>query len=213
MASPKTVKLRFFGLFILLLAIFALVAFRHAGRWLVLDEPLSKGDAIFVLSGGLPYRAEEGGKVFASGYAPEVWVSRPESATSRMEKLGVHYVGEEEYNREILVDQGVPEAAIQILPEIVINTEQEVDEAAREMRRQKKTRIIIVTSPQHTRRVKALWKTLVGDDLSMTVHAARDDPFDADHWWRNTRDIFSVVRETLGLVNAWAGLPVPPHTH
>ena len=45
----------------------------------------------------------------------------------------------------------------------------------------------------------------------MTVHAAHDDPFDADHWWRNTRDVFSVVRETLGLVNAWAGLPVPPH--
>ena len=213
MASPKTVKLRLFGLFIFLLAILALVAFRHAGRWLVLDEPLSKADAIFVLSGGLPYRAEEGGKVFASGYAPEVWVSRPEGPVSRLEKLGVHFVGEEEYNREILVHQGVPEAAIRTLPEIVINTEQEVEEAAREMRRQKKTRIIIVTSPQHTRRVKALWKTLVGDDLSMSVHAAHDDPFDADHWWRNTRDIFSVVRETLGLVNAWAGLPVPPHAH
>jgi uncharacterized SAM-binding protein YcdF (DUF218 family) len=213
MASRKTVKLRLFGLFILLLAIFTLVAFRHAGRWLVLDEPLSKADAIFVLSGGLPYRAEEGGKVFSSGYAPEVWVSRPESLTSRMEKLGVHFVGEEEYNREILVHQGVPEAAIHILPEIVINTEQEVDEAAQEMRRQKKTKIIIVTSPQHTRRVKALWKTLVGNNLSMSVHAAHDDPFDADHWWRNTRDIFSVVRETLGLVNAWAGLPVPPHAH
>ena len=43
MASPKTVKLRFFGLFVLLLAIFALVAFRHAGRWLVLDDPYRKG--------------------------------------------------------------------------------------------------------------------------------------------------------------------------
>jgi uncharacterized SAM-binding protein YcdF (DUF218 family) len=213
MASPKTLKLRLFGISIFLLAIFTLVAFRRAGRWLVLDEPLSKADAIFVLSGGLPYRAEEGGKVFASGYAPEVWVSRPESATSRMEKLGVHFVGEEEYNREILVHQGVPEAAIHILPEIVINTEQEVDEAAQEMRRQRKTKIIIVTSPQHTRRVKALWKTLVGNNLSMSVHAAHDDPFDADRWWRNTRDIFSVVRETLGLVNAWAGLPVPPHAH
>jgi hypothetical protein len=47
----------------------------------------------------------------------------------------------------------------------------------------------------------------------MMIHAAHDDPFDADHWWRNTRDVFSVVRETLGLVNAWAGLPVPPHAH
>ncbi len=44
------------------------------------------------------------------------------------------------------------------------------------------------------------------------VHGAHEDPFDPDHWWRNTRDVLSVVRETLGLVNAWAGLPVPPHS-
>ena len=45
------------------------------------------------------------------------------------------------------------------------------------------------------------------------LHAAHDDPFDPDHWWRNTRDVLSVVRESLGLLNAWAGLPVPPHSN
>jgi uncharacterized SAM-binding protein YcdF (DUF218 family) len=148
-----------------------------------------------------------------TGYAPEVWVSRPESPVNKMEKLGVRFVGEEDYNREILTHEGVPETAIHVLPDTVINTEQEVEEAAREMRRAGKTRIIIVTSPQHTRRVRALWRTLAGDNLTMMIHAAQDDPFDADHWWRNTRDILSVVRETLGLVNAWAGLPIPPHVH
>ena len=78
------------------------------------------------------------------------------------------------------------------------------------MRRTGKTKIIIVTSPQHTRRVKALWEKLVGDNPAALVHAAHDDPFDISQWWRNTRDIFSVVRETLGLVNVWAGLPVRP---
>ena len=104
-------------------------------------------------------------------------------------------------NREILVYDGVPETAVHILPEFVVDTEQEVEEAAREMRRTGKTKIIIVTSPQHTRRVKALWEKLVGDNPAALVHAAHDDPFDISHWWRNTRDIFSVVRETLGLVN------------
>jgi uncharacterized SAM-binding protein YcdF (DUF218 family) len=213
MASARTVKLCLLGLFIFLALIVSLVGFRHAGRWLTLEDSLSKADVIFVLSGGLPYRAEEGAKVFASGYAPEVWVSRPESPVNKMEKLGVRFVGEEDYNREILTHEGVPETAIHVLPDTVINTEQEVEEAAREMRRAGKTRIIIVTSPQHTRRVRALWRTLAGDNLTMMIHAAQDDPFDADHWWRNTRDILSVVRETLGLVNAWAGLPIPPHVH
>jgi uncharacterized SAM-binding protein YcdF (DUF218 family) len=213
MIYAKAAKLSLLSLFIVLILIVGLAGFRHTGRWLTLDEPLSRADVIFVLSGGLPYRAEEAGKVFGMGYAPELWVSRPESPVNKMERLGVRFVGEEEYNREILIHEGVPETAIHVLPDTVINTEQEVEEAAREMRRAGKTRIIIVTSPQHTRRVKAIWRTLAGDNLTMMIHAAHDDPFDADHWWRNTRDIFSVVRETLGLVNAWAGLPVPPHTH
>jgi uncharacterized SAM-binding protein YcdF (DUF218 family) len=213
MIFAKTTKLRLLVFFIVSILIVGLVGFLRAGRWLTVDDPLSKADVILVLSGGLPYRAEEGARVFTSGYAPEVWVSRPDSPAARMETLGVRYVGEEEYNREILIHEGVPETAIHVLPETVINTEQEVDEAAREMRLQRKARIIIVTSPQHTRRVKAVWKTVVGGELKMMIHAAHDDPFDADHWWRNTRDVFSVVRETLGLVNAWAGLPVPPHAH
>ena len=79
------------------------------------------------------------------------------------------------------------------------------------MRRNGKTTIILVTSPQHTRRVWTIWQKLMGSSPKAMVRAAHDDPFDADHWWRNTRDVFSVVRESLGLVNAWIGLPVPPH--
>jgi uncharacterized SAM-binding protein YcdF (DUF218 family) len=208
----KTSKFIQLALFVVLVLVIALAGFRHAGRWLMLDDPLSRADVIFVLSGGMPYRAEEAGKVFGVGYAPELWLSRPNSPVNEMARLGVRFVGEEDYNREILIHEGVPETAVHILPGPVINTEQEVQEASREMRRTGKTRIIIVTSPQHTRRVKALWKTLAGDNLTMMIHAAHDDPFDAEHWWRNTRDVLSVVRETLGLVNAWAGLPVPPHT-
>jgi len=39
---------------------------------------------------------------FAMGYAHEVWVSRPENPASKLENLGIRFVGEEEYNREIL---------------------------------------------------------------------------------------------------------------
>jgi hypothetical protein len=59
--------------------------------------------------------------------------------------------------------------------------------------------------------VRALWEKLVGDDPRMMVRAAPEDPFDRDHWWRNTRDTLEVVRETLGLINVWSGLPVRPH--
>lgn len=195
-----------------LLVVAAAVVFRDTGRWLDREDPLSHADVIFVVGGAMPQRALEAAKVFAMGYAPEVWLSRPDSPVDDLSKLGIHFVGEEDYNRQILIHQGVPEAAIHVLPEPVVNTEEELEEVGRVMRQQGKKTIILVTSPQHARRVWTLWQRLVGGDPRAMVHGAHDDPFDADHWWRNTRDVTSVVHETLGLVNAWLGLPVPPHS-
>ncbi|MGA2645263.1 MAG: YdcF family protein [Candidatus Sulfotelmatobacter sp.] len=207
----KTARFKLLFLLVLLMVV-GWFGFRNLGRWLIREDPLSSADVIFVLSGAMPPRAEEAAKVFHRGYAPEVWVSRPENPASQLEALGIRYVGEEEYNREILVHEGIPDAVVHILPDSILNTEQEVREVAREMRRTGKRSVIIVTSPPHTRRVRALWKKLVGGNLTLVVHAAYEDPFDADHWWRNTRDVFSVARETLGLMNVWASLPVRPRS-
>jgi uncharacterized SAM-binding protein YcdF (DUF218 family) len=200
--------------FLAILAVFVvigIVVFRNAGHWLVLEDPVGKADVIVVLSGGMPFRAEGAAGIFKSGYAPAVWVSRPSGPQEELAALGIHFVGEEEYNREILVNEGVPDSAIRIFPDVIANTQEEVEEIAWEMRRDGKHSVIIVTSPQHTRRVKALWRKLVGDDLRLIVRAAPDDPFDADHWWKNTQDVLAVVRESLGLLNVWSGLPVRPH--
>jgi uncharacterized SAM-binding protein YcdF (DUF218 family) len=106
----------------------------------------------------MPYRAEEAARLFQMGKAPEVWVSRPENPAADLQKFGIRFVGEEEYDCEILIHEGGSEAVVHILPDPIVNTEQEVEEVAPEMRRAGKTKVIIVTSPQHTRRVKALWK-------------------------------------------------------
>jgi uncharacterized SAM-binding protein YcdF (DUF218 family) len=196
---------------LLLLMVVGVVVFRNVGHWLVREDAVGKADVIVVLSGGLPFRAESAAGVFKSGYAPAVWVSRPIGPQEELAALGIHFVGEEEYNREILVQQAVPDAAIRIFPDTIVNTQDEVEEISREMRRVGMHTVIIVTSPQHTRRVRALWKKLVGDDPRVIVRAAWGDPFDADHWWRTTADVLAVVRESMGLLNVWAGLPVRPH--
>src|SRR5271156_1666012 len=194
-----------------LLVVIGVVVFLNAGHWLGREDPLGKADVIVVLSGGLPFRAESAAGIFESGYAPAVWVSKPGGPQEELAALGIHFVGEEEYNCEILVQEGVPDSAIQIFPDAVVNTQDEVEEISREMRRDGKHTVIIVTSPQHTRRGKALWRKLGGDDPRLIVRAAPGDPFDADHWWRNTQDVLAVVRESLGLLNVWSGLPVRPH--
>jgi uncharacterized SAM-binding protein YcdF (DUF218 family) len=195
-----------------LLVLVGVAVFRNVGHWLVREDALGRADVIVVLSGGLPYRAQAAAEVFKSGYAPAVWVSRPLGPREELAALGIQFLGEEEYDRRILMRQGVPDSAIRIFPDTIVNTQDEVEEISREMRRDGMHTVIIVTSPQHTRRVRALWSKLVGDDPRVIVRAAPDDPFDADHWWRTTADVLAVVREAMGLLNVWAGLPVRGHS-
>jgi uncharacterized SAM-binding protein YcdF (DUF218 family) len=202
---------RILALFILLaLCVAAVIMFRGAGRWLIREDPLQTADAIVVLSGSMPARAEEAAKIFRSGYAPEVWVSQPASVSGELQEMGIHYVGEADYNRQVLIQEGVPTEDVRILPDPISDTEEEVEEIGREMRREGRRSVIIVTSREHTRRVHTLWRKLIGASPAAIVHGAQEDPFDADHWWRNTRDTFSVFREMMGLLNAWLGLPVRP---
>jgi hypothetical protein len=42
------------------------------------------------------------------------------------------------------------------------------------------------------------------------VRTASDDPFDPRRWWRTTGDALDVMREVLGLMNAWMGMPLHP---
>lgn len=207
LASRRTIV----AALILVLVVAGVFAFRGVGRWLIREDPLAHADAIVVLSGGMPYRAEGAADLFRQGYAPEVWLTQPESPAAGLSTMGIHFVGEEEYSREILIHEGVPSGAIHILSAQIIDTEQEIDEISREMLAEHAASVIIVTSPEHTRRVHVLWVRIAGTHQKAIVRAAAEDPFDRNHWWHNTRDAFSVVRELLGLANTWAGLPIRPH--
>ena len=204
---------RFVALLIaLVVCVVGVLAFRGAGRWLVREDALGPADVIVVLSGSMPARAEQAAELFRSGYAHEVWVSRPESPAAELESMGIHYLGEEDFNRAVLIHQGVPEVDVSIFPQPIVNTEQEIEDISAQMRRERKTTVMIVTSAQHTRRVRVLWRKLAGSDLRLIVRVAPQDSFDADHWWRNTHDALSVVREILGLSIAWTGLRVLPRS-
>lgn len=190
----------------------SVVAFRGVGRWLVREDPLAPADVIVVLSGSMPSRAEEAARLYRLGDAHEVWVSQPAAPTGELASLGVRYLGEDYFNSQVLIHSGVPEGAVHVFREPIVDTQEEVKEIAAEMGREGKASVIIVTSPQHTRRVKTLWRKMVGKNPRAIVRAARQDSFDADHWWRNTQDTFSVARELMGLTNAWLNFPVRPHS-
>ncbi|HXL23297.1 MAG TPA: YdcF family protein [Candidatus Dormibacteraeota bacterium] len=199
-----------------IVAFLALVGFFGVGRWLVVEDPLEKAQSIAVLSGGMPVRAIEAAKLYRQGYAPEIWLTRSAEPAASLKDMGIPYVGEDYYNLRVLVHEGVPPEAIRVLPEPIVNTADEIAVIAAELgrkaqlERDKNQRVIIVTTKAHTRRVRTLWRKLAAAHGKAMVRAASGDTFDGSHWWRNTTDALDVVREVLGLLNAWAGLLLHP---
>ncbi len=92
------------------------------------------------------------------------------------------------------------------------NTEEEVREIAEDSSRKSDLHSVNYRYFQtsNTRRVRTIWHKLVGSDPRIIVRYATDDPYDGAHWWRHTQDGLDVVRENLGMLNAWAGFPLRP---
>lgn len=182
------------------------------GRWLVVADSLEHAQAIVVFGGGLPFRAMEAAELYRQGWAPKVWITRtkPTFEEIALMQFGVVPVREETYNREVLERLGVPGGDILSLERGVRNTFEEVELVAGELKKMGGGRVILVTSKPHTRRVRTIWRKVVGDSPRAIVRYAASEPYESIRWWGNTRDALAVVREMLGLMNAWAGFPVQP---
>lgn len=195
-----------------LLAGAAFWAFRKVGRWLVVEDSLERARAIVVLSGLLPYRAMEAAEIYRRGWAPEVWLFKddPRGAEKAFARLGIHHISEQEYDQQVLERLGVPETAIRILDPPATNTASEAALIAGELRHQGGDCVILVTSPLHTRRAKAIWQRAVGNYPRAIFRYDSSEPSDPDHWWRATQDVEAVVHELLGLINAHLGFVAEP---
>jgi hypothetical protein len=178
------------------------------GRWLVVEDPLEKAQAIVVLSGRMPLRAMEAAKLYRAGYAPSIWLTHSTEPGATLAAMGISYAGEDFYNLRVLMHEGVPADAVRVLEPAIINTADELAAVSAALEAGKGTTVIIVTSKVHTRRVRILWNRLAAGRGRALIRAASDDPFEPRRWWRTTGDALDVVRESLGILNAWAGMPL-----
>jgi uncharacterized SAM-binding protein YcdF (DUF218 family) len=197
------------GILIVVIAAGALLFFK-IGSWLVVQDPLAHADAIIVLSGDLPVRAMQAAEIYKAGYADQVWVSPPISPAEELKDMKIAFLGEDFYNEKVLLAEGVHPDAIRVMDRPSANTEEEVREISEWLRNNNFHTAIVVTSKPHTRRVRTIWRKLIGSEPRLIVRFATEDPYDGAHWWRHTHDALDVVRETLGLFNAWAGFPLRP---
>lgn len=194
------------------LVVLGVLGVRGLGPWLVVSDVLVPARAIVVLGGQVPFRAMEGAAIYGQGWAPEVWLLRTDvdAGGSALQRLGITVPDDVDLNRAVLERLAVPVRAIRVFDSRVRNTADELGRVLEELRRGGGTAVIIVTSKAHTRRVRTIWRAVVGPRPAAIVRYAADDPFHADGWWRHTGDALDVSREVFGLLNVWAGFPVRP---
>ena len=182
------------------------------GQWIVVEDPLHPARAIVVLGGQIPYRAMEAARLYHQDLAPEIWVTRPADPgmAAALRRLRMQPTTEEITNVKVLEHLGVPAGSIRVLDRPIRNTDQEIRLIAEELGRTKGGQVIIVTSKCHTRRVRAIWRAVVGTKPKAIIRYAGEDPYDPARWWQNTQDAEQAIYENLGLLNVWAGFPLQP---
>ena len=178
------------------------------GLWLVVADRLAPSDAIFVLEGRTPSREVEAAALYHRRLAPLVALSRardPQETARRLARLPPG----QDVAQTALVNLGVPERAIVRLEPYVRNTVEELAVIADVARARGFHRLIIVTSPSHTRRVRMIWDARHATTLAALVHPNSYETFDARRWWRSRHGVEAAVHELGGIVNFRLGSLLP----
>jgi uncharacterized SAM-binding protein YcdF (DUF218 family) len=186
-----------------------LIFLPFSGRFLVRVDPLQKSDLILVFAGARVERWLEAGELYKEGWAPRIVLSPGpvEPIERQLAARGVVYPREGELARDALIAYGVPAAAVSVLPGGVDNTAQEAAAVARMLSGTGRARIIIVTSPYHTRRGGfAFRRALAGTNVEVIVRASRFSESEPSRWWRRRGDVRYVVNELPKLAAYALGL-------
>lgn len=192
----------------LLFLLLAALAFPQLGRWLVVEDPLAKADVIYVLSGTRYERPLEAVDLYKAGWAPRVWLSTgvADWGEVSLRERGFKVTTEADIQIEVMGRLGVPAEAIEVI-EAMDSTADEADALVAAARTHRWTRVIVVTSKQHTRRsAMEMRRKLSGSGVTIIMRASRYDRSNVDQWWQQRGTIRFTLFETQRLLAYWLGL-------
>ncbi|MGA7215840.1 MAG: YdcF family protein [Terrimicrobiaceae bacterium] len=165
-----------------------------ANAWIVTDSP-AHADAIVVLGGGLQNRPFEAARLYRGGFAPKILIASPKLRLT--DEIGLT-PSDIEVTKRILLKQGVPEAAISEFGTNVSSTYEEAL-ALRDWVKQSGVRkIVIVSDPFHTRRVRWLFrKELANTGAQILTAVAPPLEYDSSNWWKHEEGLIAFQNELI----------------
>ncbi|HWP64764.1 MAG TPA: ElyC/SanA/YdcF family protein [Candidatus Limnocylindria bacterium] len=184
----------------------ACLALRAAAAFLVVADPLpAHADAIVVLAGSPAGRLLEAADLHHAGSAPRIVLTRERRppAVVALARRGVVTADPDALARAQLEALDVPAAAVTTLPGRAYSTASEARLVARWACRTRVRSLVVVTSPSHTRRARAILRRLLPADVALAVRPARAEFFPMRRWWRSRPASKLVLSEYQKLANFW----------
>ena len=178
------------------------------GAWLVVQDPLEKADAVVVLGGTMYERPLEASELYREGWAPRLYLFREIADWGEDELLrrGVTYLRPVDIQVDTLHRLGVPTEAMVVLDQ-ANSTAEEADHVYDLVTRQRLSRVIIVTSKQHTRRARlVMQRRLAGTGVAVVMRYSRYDRSDVDRWWAHRSTLRFTLFEAQRLFGYWIGV-------
>ena len=161
---------------------------RSLGRFLVVSEQTASADAIVVAPESDVAGLIEAADLSAGGVSKRVaiFADRVQPADVELRRRGIVFNDVTSESVRILHALGV--ADIEKIPARAGGTEQETGELVEWCRMKGIRSVVVVSSADHTRRLRRVLRRSFGDpQVAVTVRAARYSLFDPEHWWA-TRD-------------------------
>ena len=183
---------------------------RELVSWLFVEDPLEAASAIIVLSGALPYRPLEAARLYKDGWAPRIVLTRGKRFKRyyALKALGLVYPEHHEVSRQVLLKLGVPDEAISVVEGEIHSTLSEAGQVLKALSPPEGTKLIVVTSKQHTRRARLIWNHVTSGQVTPIIRYPREDPtFVVEGWWRRNNEIEMAAHEFMGLINWSLGFP------
>lgn len=198
----KKIILGTIGLIVLL---FLIIVFPHAGSWLIREDQLQKSDAVVMLMGSISDRIMQVADVYNKAYADRfILVEENMSGIEFLRKRGATLISNSEQVRNIATELGIPKDRIVLLPGNATSTQMEALIIGEYIKQNPEMdTLIIVSSPSHTRRAGMVFQKVlrnINPDICIYISPSKYNRFTGKSWWENREDIQIVLSEYIKII-------------
>ncbi|MCB9234907.1 MAG: YdcF family protein [Bacteroidia bacterium] len=203
MTLPKRKTLLLLGiplLILLVLFLFRQPILRAMGNYLIYNDELEPVEAIFVLAGGAKERGTEAARLYHLGISKHLLCTGEEESIPLANGT---WIGMGELTRNFILAGGVDSAAIELIP-VGTSTFEEYSAIKDYCLGHGLTKIIILSSEFHTRRVSQVFKRdFAKAGIQAIIRGAPDANLADKEWWQTENGLVFVNNEYIKILYYW----------